>query len=258
MPQSVIDAAYLACQRDAQSNLKDIQYKNELRSSLNNNLEKASHSPLYEFIVPSDYTKIKAVDAVLGDKIQRHRMFADFVSPQAGLERDNVRLWMRNGIKAQNGTSSQNIGALTPEDSILALASNPNLGYLNGAPHIGDFGISIAIAIAIIIIASIVPIIALIQVIQGKEPTALQYLSTLTNLAGVGMGKDFAGAAGKIILPNGTGTGTGTGDTPCPTGFTKNAAGVCVPDVPAPGKTDLPEWALPVGAAAAAYFLLSK
>lgn len=259
-PQSVIDAAYYNCQRDAQANLRDVQAKNEIRSALNNDLEKSSHSPIYEFLLGDQYTQIKNVDAVLGDKIQKHRAFADFIVQTAGLEKDNVRLWMRNGIMAQNAASAEtSLGALSPEDSILLLASHPTLEYRNGQPHIGVvLTVGMAIAWAIIAIAAAIAINSIIQTIQKREPTALNYIGSLATLAGIGSGKDFAGQAGKILLPNGTGnTGTGPGTT-CPTGFTKNAAGVCVPDVPAPGKTDLPEWALPVGAAAAAYFLLSK
>lgn len=258
-PQSVIDAAYWACQRDAQNNLADVKFKNELRSQLNNNLETSAHAPLYEFLTPAQYTGVNNVDAVLGDKIGLHRYFANFISSQAGLEKDNVRLWMRNGIMAQNGQYSE-LGALSPEETIIALAANPNVGIQNNQPHIGEpitVVILITIKVVAIILAASIAVVAIIQAIRGKEPTAFQYMSSLGNIIGLGTGKDWTGAAQKVILPDGsTNTGTGPGAT-CPTGFTKNAAGVCVPDVPAPGKTDLPEWALPVGAAAA-YLILSK
>ena len=248
-PPSIIEAAYQACLREQRNERDEIKSKNDIRRALNSDLEKSSHSPLYEFITPSDYTKIKNVDAVLGDKIAKHRNFADFVVLTSGLEKDNVRLWMRNGIMAQNGSNPNVGGALSPEDSILALASNPNLGYKNGQPAIG-FGVLVAIGIALIIAASAIAIVAVIQAIQGKEPTALQYIGSLSSLAGVGMGTDFKGDAGKILLPGGS-TGAGA----CPTGFTRNAAGLCVPDAPDTGG-GVPSWALPVGAAAAAYLLL--
>jgi len=253
-PQSVIDAAYQTCLRDAQSNAADIRLKNEIRTALNTDLEKSSHSPLYEFLTPEQFTKINNADAVLGSKISTHRSFANVVSSTSGLERDNIRLWMRNGVMATNA-QDERLGALSPEETILGLANYPNVEIRNGQPHIGFvFTLLSIVGVVSFIIAAGIVIIAIIQTLQKKEPTALQYLSSLTNIIGLGSGKDWAGAAGKILLPNGP-TG-GTGVTDCPTGFTKNETGVCVPIETTNDSSGLPAWALPVGAAAAAYLIL--
>ena len=69
----------------------------KLRIILNDHINNLSHQVIYEFITnPNAETQVVTTKSVL------HKIWLDQVSTTTGITRDNMRLWLRNGVMRQN------------------------------------------------------------------------------------------------------------------------------------------------------------
>jgi len=102
------------------------QYKaclqdNKYRPLLNKYLEKSAHHLLYEFVPGNQLNSIPNVAAV---KAVQHQIGKAVIHKITKLSKNNLRLWMRNGVLRSN--AKQGTGALQPEETIEVLRKNPD------------------------------------------------------------------------------------------------------------------------------------
>jgi hypothetical protein len=236
LPASVMQNNYEQCRKDIEATIKD-------KNLLNKYLESSAHHVLYEFEKSADfYKQDKNVKLETLNKILEHKRMIPYLVQSTSLSYQNIREWADLGIRRRSST--KDLGAMSGIASTELLRQFPNLGCydkygnaidcndFNPDDHVGDFGLSAAIGLAILIFTSATAIAGLIQVFQGKEPTAFGYGLRLLQGSVKALGKDWAGADLDIDIPDiptgGSGNGNTTTPTPCGEGMTRNATtGVC-------------------------------
>jgi len=226
---------YESCQQFLNNNygmsygscVKAIDAANEYKRLLNDpnkGLEKASLQFLYNWVTAADLNN-EELPFENRYKMRQHKEHVFELERLTGLSSLNIAGWLHLGIMRRTALKVGEV--MTPEDLIQFLKDNLDTPILDvNDPRGEQIGsVVLIIAIAVLVLASFIGVSGLIQVAQGKEPTAFKYISQLSTLTNSPGGSDFVK---KItdILPNGGGS---TGTT-CPTGSTKNAAGACVPN----------------------------
>ena len=89
----------------------DCLKNNNIKKILNENLEKAGHHILYEFV-----SNPNAQPATVAAKTLNHRAVKATVSKVSKLSQDNMRLWLRNGIIRNN--AARGAAPMQPEMTI--------------------------------------------------------------------------------------------------------------------------------------------
>ena len=227
---------------------KKVQKANDDAKILNDHLEDSAHKFIYEFVTPDQHAAWNIIDPALGFKINIHKSVGNELSAYTEISRDNLVLWMYNGVLANNAKSERlNFTAFTPQETIGYLIENPQMGLYDKDGHAIGCEILCLIGIAIIIAVSGGVAISMVQTIQGKQPTAFKdVVDLLKSTTSSAMGKDFtrvAATAGTIL------TGSGSSKTGNTTGNTTPVAN---------NNSSLPNWVLPVVGGATALYFLSK
>lgn len=196
-----------------------------IKDMLNQHLEDSSHHILYNFATD---TQAAGLRATTNWKVGQHILAVSEMAKIAGVSVDNMTQWVQLGIMRHN--AKRGAGALNAHDSIEALLQNPEFLLENSDRYKAQYGINgvniIIPAAAYIIVAcaiALIVVVALVQVLKGQEPTALDRVRGLATALFSPSGSDF------------TGGGTGGGGTNCLVGFTWNAAqNRCVANPPPP------------------------
>lgn len=170
---------------------KTCRKENEMKGLLNNHLEKSSHHLLYEFLTPKERSISPNVVAV---KSLNHRIGTDLLSQSSQLSRENIRLWMRNGVMRHNALNG--LEPLPPEYSIDLLRSNPK-----NAQGAAVNGVGIGVEPVSTTIALIVAIAKLVGAIAAALSAAAGLIYLLKS-------KDPSGAAAFVQQTQGIGTET--------------------------------------------------
>lgn len=209
----------------------------EYRDQFNKFLPDHSSQLLYHFVTDSFLRggTEGALDSIslanIVNKKAWHSGGVEMFSNISTLSQPILTEWIRTGIMQAN--QKQGIAPLTPEEVLIQYRDIPeswNYSILGDASKDYRIGIiPILIQIAILIIATSIAAAGLIQVLRGQEPTAYSYANDLFQKVLSPAGTDW-----KVQLPGG-GLPTGGGVT-CPTGYKKNASGICVP-ITASGST---------------------
>ncbi|MEY4937796.1 MAG: hypothetical protein RIS64_4155 [Bacteroidota bacterium] len=171
-----------------------IQKENEMKTMVNEHLEKGCPKWLYLFEPDSTMNK-DAVKFQTKVKITDHqRIFGELVS-HTGLSASNMRLWTTLGIGRT--TSAKGIGIVTPENAIQLLKENPTHTGATKADADRDPRVNEPITLLIIcvmILVSAASVAGIIQVCKGKEPTAFGYAEKAISAAWDAQGTDWGGS----------------------------------------------------------------
>jgi hypothetical protein len=95
--------------------MKECAAQNEEAKIINTKLESSSHHLLYEYLIPS------GAPAVVAAKSVSHRNAVSTLASVTSLSRDNLRLWIRNGIMRKNAEAGAD--PFQPEKTIEILAN---------------------------------------------------------------------------------------------------------------------------------------
>lgn len=148
--------------------------ENKMKKILNEHLEKSSHHLLYEFVKSSEVNNYPATVAV---KAINHRIGTDVLHQVTKLSRNNIRLWMRNGVMRHNVL--EGLEPLPPEDSINLLRNNPKFKEaINGIGVVETATIALIIAIAKLvgaIAAAITAAAGLIMLLKKNDSASAQF-----------------------------------------------------------------------------------
>lgn len=202
-----------------------IDAANRWKTQLNDpdkGLEKASHQFLYNWVTASDLNN-ETLPFENRYKMRLHKENIFELERLSGLSSMNLSSWISLGVMRRSALKLGEV--MTPEQTIAFLKQYTETPILEvGDPRADGVGCGpvCLIAIAVLILAAFIGFSGLIQVTRGQEPTAFKYISQLSTLTNSPGGSDWISK-----LPDLTGGG-GTGSTGCPTGYTKNAAGLCV------------------------------
>lgn len=236
--------------------VKLVSDQNSDKQMLNDKFEDSAHYILYEFISDQQIKDFSQIDLSFVKKIFLHKSVTDGVSKRTLIDRDNLQMWLRNGVMRNNAQSKDlDFTALSPEDTIKVLSLNPTAGQYDEIKNkLGLFGLDdfvVLVAIALIIAVSGGVAIDLIRTCQGKDPAVFKDVAGMLNVAtSAAQGKDFAkiaSAAGSILTGSGSKTtGTNTSNT-TPNPAPKN-----------PATSTLPNWVIPVAAAGVALLVIKK
>lgn len=103
--------------------------KNALKKILNNGLEKSSHHILYEFVSnPNEQPTMVAI------KTQNHRTSTAIIGKVAQVNREDLRLWERNGVLRHHGKAG--LGPIQPEGAIGFLKKEASMNGIGiGSPE---------------------------------------------------------------------------------------------------------------------------
>lgn len=141
---------------------------NQFKSILNAHLEKASHHILYEFV-----TNANVQPGVVITKSVNHKAATSTIHQTTALGRENIRLWMRNGVLRHN--AQKKAGALSPEITIQYLREN------------GGKSIGIAPAVLVAIIGAIAAAIsAAAQMVAACKQADSASAALFNQLQGIG------------------------------------------------------------------------
>lgn len=247
----------------------NVAEENKMREGLNKYMPTTSHHYLYEFAENKllDNNNPLRFDTKL--KITEHKRVIPNLSGVSGISGANIREWARLSIERQH--ASKDLGVMSPEQAIQVLMVNPQYGLVdeNGNPRVnggfllactlGGAATLIGCAVVILAVATVIAMSAkgiggLIQVCKNKEPSSFENMDSILKVGFSAVGKDWANTSGG-------GNDNGNGANDCPTGFEKNAAGLCVPKIDTGGgdggaSGSSNKILLGVGAAAAALYLL--
>lgn len=200
--------------------------KKGVQDALNEYLEKSGHHVLYNFIGNlNDTTNIVAQKGFL------HQNYVQEIKTISGLSRDAVLLWIRNGIEDAN--ARKGLGILNPEATIQKLmegAGDDRFDIENPSqfPNIGIDPVTVGLIIALCVLLVKAQAVALSFILALKQKDATIFTATALNLLGTEKASPNAKTDFNIGTNNG---GNGGIITPCQTGYTRNAAGTCVPIV---------------------------
>ena len=232
-----------------------VEDQNADKKLLNDKFEDSAHYILYEFVSNQQLRDWSQIDLDLVQKIFLHKSVTNSLSVRTLIDRDNLQLWLRNGVMRNNANAQKlDYTAYSPEETIALIMQHPELGLYNanGEPRIGEpITFAVCIAIAIIIATCGAIAIDIIRTFQGKDPAVFKDLVGMLDFAsGAANGKDFtkiASAAGSILTGSGSKTtGTNTSNT-TPNPAPKN-----------PATSTLPNWVIPVAAAGVALLVIKK
>jgi hypothetical protein len=217
-------------------------HKMEYRDEFNKSLPDSSHQLIYNWVTDGFLREgVKgSLDSVaiakIVNKASRQTGGIEVFANVSKIEQNLIAEWVKTGVMGAN--QRKGLAPKTPEELLVIFRDTPEGWDINveKGREENDFKINpipFLIQIAILVVGSIIAIGGLIQILQGKEPTAFRYVTELFSKVLSPSPSDFN--IPNVTLPTG---GTGSGGT-CPTGFTKNAAGLCVPIVTTPSKTGL-------------------
>jgi len=195
-------AAYLKCEKD-----------NKYKKLLNEHLEESAHHLLYKFL-PSFSNE----PAIVVTKGHGHRLAIEQLAKITGLGKENITLWIRNGVMRSN--SVQGAQPFQPESTIDILKGKPNINFsTQQAQGESSVGIVWTAALVIQVIGAIVAAIkAANLLVMSMKPTDRQKMQNATahyGLAGFGPEKnDYEGwgNSGGTSSGNNGGTGGGNGN----------------------------------------------
>jgi hypothetical protein len=182
----------------------DCKLSFDLMVKLNTILPKNSHNGLYMFMPLNEANDPRLTPAVTASKVNDHLKYLAALQNTAKVSKSNLMMWIKNTVMHRN--SFNGIPSITPEDNIKMLRANPTWSVeenWNNAEQ-DRIGCEIFCIILVIIVSGKV-LGGLIQICQGKEPTAFQGLDAIALRA-----MDFA-ASGTDFKGLGTNTGGGTG-----------------------------------------------
>lgn len=138
----------------------DCENQNRYKRMLNEHLEGSAHHLLYEYTQnPNSKPPTVATKTVL------HRGTIDSLASITKISRQNISLWLRNGVLRNN--ANRGIGVLQPEDTIPALqqAQQQGIGFLETA---------VIIAIIQAIAAAVAGTLALIAQMKATEQAQIR------------------------------------------------------------------------------------
>jgi hypothetical protein len=205
----------------------------EYRKAFNEALPNSSHQLIYNWVT-DDFLRqgLKGqLDSVaiaqIVNKATWHRGGIEVFANVSTINKQLIAEWVKTSIMGAN----QRIGLapMTPEEILVLMRDTPEGWGINvekGDPG-KDFkvgAIPFLVALGVFILSCLIGVAGLIQVLQGKEPTAFRYATDLFQKVLSPSPSDFN--IPNITLP--TGTGTGNNPIPCPAGYTRNAQGQCV------------------------------
>lgn len=157
------------------------QDHNRWKTILNESLEKSSHHLLYEY----EDNPNAATPTVAAKKVM-HVGAIDALSDISGISRNNLRLWLRNGVLRKNAEAGA--GALQPESTIPALAQASREGI--GLP------IPVVVAIIAAISSAIAGTLQLISSMKIAEAQRLRQAAQTIGQQNFGpLASDWMGAA---------------------------------------------------------------
>lgn len=173
---------------------------NEYKKILNDRWEKSSHYLLYEFIGDTN-----AVPATVTVKALAHKASKATVSQISLLSKDNLRLWLRNGVIRYNSLAN-GVGPRHPEETIQMLKE--------GAAGVSGIGIAPAVLVAIIgaIAAALTAAAQMISAFKSKNTAAAQAWNQIQGIGTEVLSPetlDWLISTGQIppgstVLPDGT------------------------------------------------------
>lgn len=214
----------------------DCQKRLEYRDAFNKYLPDSAPQLLYHFVTDAFLRGgVNPLDAVsLANVVNKkawHSGGVEMFSNVSTLSTSVLTEWLKTGIMAAH--QKQGIAPLTPEEALMSFRDDPeswNRSLLGDESRGYRIGEPITLTTLIIIAIAVFLAGGLVQIFQGKEPTAWKYALDLFQKVISPSGTDWKPSG---FPTGGTGTNTGGGVT-CPVGYTKNAAGLCVPTVTTP------------------------
>ncbi|MCB0707433.1 MAG: hypothetical protein KDC34_19085 [Saprospiraceae bacterium] len=185
----------------------DCLAENEMRMVLNNHLEKSSAHMLYEFVETSSVSPTATVSA----KKVFHKTAVSKMNQSTNIDRDLIRLWMRNGVMREN--SDQGIGPLHPEESLLIMQNEGYAHDVNDLPGVNGVGSVVAAIVAIIqvIAIAISAIVSLINGIKANNPATAAAFNDLIGVGSSAFGPNGIDWDAPVPGSNGGNGGEGNG-----------------------------------------------
>jgi hypothetical protein len=154
---------------------------NKYRPLLNTHLEKSSHHLLYEYITALQANTSPGTVTV---KSTLHKAGTSTFHRVTKLDRDNIRLWMRNGIMRNNAKNG--LEPLTPEASIALLRDNANESEAGiGEPLTFAAGVVLVIKLLGAIAAAATAAAILVDALKKGAP---QNYNAFQEVTGIGSG----------------------------------------------------------------------
>ncbi len=204
----------------------------------------SGHHFLYEYMTDAQLMLVRETKKYKFDnQTQVISKFADITT----ISRANVRELFKTEIMRKN--NELGIGAMIPELAINELIKEFDLtfdevftkypeGRISGIGGIGNPFFPVAFWIILACVAAIIAVAGLVQVIQGREPTAFDRLAGFTRAIINPTDKSTIWSPEGVDFKN-------KNITTCPVGFVKDANNQCIPEPP---KSETPSWLLPVAA----------
>lgn len=196
MSEGNYDVNYIRQLEDQRAGLiADCRDKNRWKFMLNEHLEGSAHHLLYEYMEnPNRQPATVATKTVL------HRGAVDTLAGIVKVDRDILKLWLRNGVLRRN--ANKGAGALQPEESIPALQQMANMKEAQGV------GLAVPVVVAIIsaISTAVAGTLALIAQLKAEERARLQSAAATIGQRNFGpLWQDYA--TGEEIINQGGGPG---------------------------------------------------
>jgi hypothetical protein len=157
---------------------------NKYRPMLNQHLEKSSHHLLYEFVTSQ---QANAYPGTVTVKSVLHKSGASTFSRVTKLDRDNIKLWMRNGVMRNNAKNG--LEPLQPEASIALLRDDPR----NATAGISGIGEPLTVAATVVLVIKLLGAIAAAataaaMLVDSMKKAAPQNYNAFQEVTGIGSG----------------------------------------------------------------------
>jgi predicted transglutaminase-like cysteine proteinase len=240
----------------------NIDKQNELRDALNRTMPTTSHHYIYEFADPRLTQNNATTSFATKLKITQHKQVIPQLVFASKLSQSNLTDWARLSIERQH--AKENLGVMSPEDAIKTLQDYKKTWKYDSAgnpiPAIGCPPCFVILAVAVLTAIAFKGIGGLMQIARDKEPTAFDNMDSILKAGFSAQGGDWTPDLSGTGGGNGGGgtTGQSAAEIACNarTGYTWNPLTNTCDLNPADSPNFVSKYGLPIGAAAAAYFIL--